>query len=400
MSDLARAATVVTAATAAPAAPLLARDEILDNTYRIVDGLASGGIGEVYRAVHLRVPRALAIKTLQPEFAARKEWIARFCREACVLGQLRHPNIVQVVDFNVSASGVPYIAMELVEGEDLGAALARGESFDAPAMASIVRQIASALDAAHAAGVVHRDLKPENVVLAPAAGQLPVVKVIDFGMSTREGSERVTGDCTVFGTPEFMAPEQAQGLRDEVDGRTDQFALAALAYKLLTGRAPFERETPVAVLYAIVHDEPAPLGDVEGWDLAPVERVLRRGMARARDDRYASVLEFADAFEDALAEVGALPKPATPLPLRLVSSPTKSTRSLPAPRRSRAVLPAFVLSLLVAFAIVGGLARTGGPNAVQTVRSGVTAQWQRLRSRLPPSPTPRPPEAIPKQEVP
>src|SRR6478609_857491 len=101
--------------------PLFARDEILDNNYRIVEGLAAGGMGEVYRAVHLRLPRALAIKTLNPGFAARAEWVARFCREAKILAQLRHPNIVQVLDFNIAANGVPYLAMELIEGRDLRA---------------------------------------------------------------------------------------------------------------------------------------------------------------------------------------------------------------------------------------------------------------------------------------
>src|SRR5450432_2813774 len=148
-------------ATTGPQGPtsLFGRGQILDNTYRIVDVLAAGGMGEVYVAVHLRLPRKLAIKTLQPEFAARQEWVARFCREACVLAQLRHPNIVQVLDFNVAPNGTPYIAMELVEGRDLRAELDSGRRFDAVEIMSVVRQIASALDAAHAAGVVHRDLK-------------------------------------------------------------------------------------------------------------------------------------------------------------------------------------------------------------------------------------------------
>jgi serine/threonine protein kinase len=245
---------------ARPAGALFVRDEILDNNYRIIEGLAAGGMGEVYRAVHLRLPRTLAIKTMNLEFAARPEWVARFCREAKILAQLRHPNIVQVLDFNIAPNGVPYLAMELLEGQDLRAAIDAGRRFDAAETAAIVRQVASALDAAHAAGVVHRDLKPENVVLLSAPGQLPVVKVIDFGLSLRGGSDRVTADHSIIGTPDYMAPEQAQGLREQIDARTDQFALAALAYTLLTGRTPFSRDTPVAILYAVVHEEPAELG--------------------------------------------------------------------------------------------------------------------------------------------
>jgi eukaryotic-like serine/threonine-protein kinase len=379
--------------TLAVTTPLFRRDDILDNTYRIVEGIAAGGMGEVYRAAHLRLPRAVAIKTLQPEFAARPEWVTRFCREACVLAQLRHPNIVQVLDFNVTAGGVPYIAMELIEGKDLRAELDAGHKFDAAEVVSIVRQIASALDAAHAAGIVHRDLKPENVLLTPAPGQSPVVKVIDFGLSTGGGSERVTRDSTVFGTPDFMAPEQAQGRRDAIDARTDQFSLASLTYTLLSGRTPFSRETPVAILYAIVHEEPAPLGSVEGCDLAPVELVLQKGLARERDDRFPSVLAFADALEEALVQGGALPRPTPAVPLRLVPSTESSTSSLrPTKRRSslRRGVPAFVLSLVVAGVVWGGVLGgrpLGGPwhADVAAARTSLSLHWIRLTRPRPPS---------------
>jgi serine/threonine protein kinase len=368
-------------ATTEPQAPrsLFGRDQILDNTYRIVDILAAGGMGEVYVAVHLRLPRKLAIKTLQPEFAARQDWVARFCREACVLAQLRHPNIVQVLDFNVAPHGVPYIAMELIEGVDLRAELDRGRRFQVTEIVSVVRQIASALDAAHAAGIVHRDLKPENVVLTPAAGQFPVVKVIDFGLSFDAQSPRVTADCTVFGTPEYMAPEQAQGLRDQTDARTDQFALAALTYTLLSGRTPFARETPVAILYAVVHEEPAALGTVEGWDAAPVERVLRKGMARERDDRYPSVLAFADALEEALVEGAALPRPTPPatlMPVEIARGPS-TTRKTKRPTRSalRRGVPALLGALLVAGALWRGLggARVDAASGRDELRANVGA---------------------------
>jgi serine/threonine-protein kinase len=349
------------AATPEPRAAPFAPGQILDDTYRIIDVLATGGMGEVYVAVHLRLPRKLAIKTLHPEFASRHEWVARFCREACVLAQMRHPNVVQVIDFNVSSSGVPYIAMELVEGVDLRGELDRGRRFDVLEIVSIVRQVASALDAAHAAGVVHRDLKPENVVLTPAAGQKPIVKVIDFGLSLCGWSERVTGDFAIFGTPDYMAPEQAQGLRAAMDARTDQFALAALTYTLLSGRAPFSRDTPVAVLYAVVHDQPAALALGTEWNAAPVERVLRKGMARRREDRYPTVLAFADALEAALVAGGALALPA---------APPRRRRARVGLRRGVAMLFA---SLIVAGALWGGLARA---------RVGVGAGWRHLHDLL------------------
>jgi serine/threonine protein kinase len=378
---------------------LFGRGQVLDNTYRIVDVLAAGGMGEVYVAVHLRLPRKLAIKTLQPEFAARQEWVARFCREACVLAQLHHPNIVQVIDFNVTPNGVPYIAMELIDGVDLRAELDRGRRFEVTEIVSIVRQVASALDAAHAAGVVHRDLKPENVVLSPVAGQLPVVKVIDFGVSLCDWSERVTGDCSVFGTPDYMAPEQAQGLRDQTDARTDQFALAAVTYTLLSGRAPFARETPVAILYAVVHEEPAALGTALGWDPAPVERVLRKGMARERDDRYPSVLAFAEALEESFIEGGALPRPTPPAPLMLVTDGARAPSTGRAARRPRGgavkrgipmSISMLLASLLIAGALWRGLGAARTPQGEQralrvdvgAVQAAATKEFQHLKGML------------------
>jgi serine/threonine-protein kinase len=371
--------------------PLLARDEILDDSYRIVEVLATGGMGEVYRAIHLRLPRPLAIKTLHPDFAARQERVARFCREACVLAQLRHPNIVQVLDFNVASNGVPYLAMELIDGQDLRAELDRGRRFDPAEVTSIVRQVASALDAAHAAGVVHRDLKPENVVLVPAPGQRPVVKVIDFGLSLPEGGGRLTGDRAVFGTPDYMAPEQAQGFREQIDGRTDQFALAALAHTLLTGQTPFWRETPVAILYAIVHDEPAGIPPAATWNTRPVQRVLARGLARAREDRYESVLAFADAFEEALVEGGALPRPTTPEPLRVApGGRTSTTVELPLfmPPIVRRALPALVISLAVAGAVWGGTGAAAARPAwresvsIGGVRESISTGWRTIKDAI------------------
>jgi serine/threonine-protein kinase len=341
-------------------------DQILEGTYRILEVLATGGMGEVYVAAHARLPRKVAIKTLHPDLARQQEWVARFCREACVLAQLRHPNIVQVSDFNVSTSGVPFIAMELIDGVSLRVELDRGRRFDVAEALSIVRQISSALDAAHAAGVVHRDLKPENVVITPAAGQRPVVKVIDFGLSISESLGRVTGQSTVFGTPEYMAPEQAQGVNDQIDSRTDQFALAALTYTLVSGRAPFERETPVAILYAVVHEDPPPLGAPEGWDVAPVERVLRKGMARNRDDRYASVLAFADALEEAFIEGGAMARPTPSAPLAIPAEvPTRGTGKSH-DGRTRRLLRRRAPLLLVAMLLAGVLWRgfVGTPSNV------------------------------------
>jgi serine/threonine protein kinase len=397
--------TAAAAPATAPSAgwtPLFERDQVLEGTYRILEVLATGGMGAVYVAAHARLPRKVAIKTLHPDLARQQEWVARFCREACVLAQLRHPNIVQVSDFNVSTSGVPFIAMELIDGVNLRAELDRGRRFDVAEALSIVRQISSALDAAHAAGVVHRDLKPENVVITPAAGQLPVVKVIDFGLSISESLGRVTGSSTIFGTPEYMAPEQAQGARDQIDGRTDQFALAALTYTLVSGRPPFQRDTPVAVLYAVVHEDPAPLAAPEGWDIAPVERVLRRGMARDREDRYPSVLAFVDALEEAFIQGGAMarPTPSAPLaapvevPARRTSKRKLRSRRGLLLRRAPFVLVSMLLAGLFWLGFEGSSSNAGAPasgwrSEIAAIRRGVAGGFRRVGELVDDSPAQR-----------
>ncbi|HXI58372.1 MAG TPA: serine/threonine-protein kinase [Polyangia bacterium] len=285
---------------------VFAPDTVLDGTYRIVRSLAQGGMGEVYLAAHERLPGYFAVKALQAELAYHPESQTRFRREAEILAGIRHPNVVQVVDFNISTTGVPYLVLEYIDGPDLASDLRDGRRLAPIEVMSIVRQVASALAAAHAVGVVHRDLKPENIVMVPAPGQAPVVKVIDFGISISGVSPRITTDSRVMGTPEFMSPEQALGRREEIDARSDQFALAALTHTLLAGHPPFRGDTPLATLSAIVHGQPEPLvGQVE-WLADEVQWVLRKGMARLRDDRYPTVLEFADALEGALGRSGAL----------------------------------------------------------------------------------------------
>lgn len=324
----------------APAAPtpeagrpsIFAPDTILDGTYRIVKLLGHGGMGDVYLAAHERMPGFFAVKAMQPGLMSRAESVSRFKREVEILAGVRHPNVVQVFDFNISPEGVPYLVMELVDGQDLDAELRSGRELAAADVMSIVRQVASALDAAHAVGVVHRDLKPANIILVPAPGQAPVVKVIDFGISISEWSHRITVDTSsVRGTPEFMSPEQALGRRDEIDARSDQFALAALAHTLLAKRPPFAGDTPLATLSAIVNGEPEALGPHVPWPAAEVEAVLRKGMARAREDRYGSVLELTEALDAALARSGALAEPAHSCPSAATSGAASTTGPVTSP---------------------------------------------------------------------
>jgi serine/threonine protein kinase len=304
---------------------------VLQETYCIDRLLATGGMGDVYMATHRRLEGAFAIKVLHRELLREEGLLARFRTEAKIMASLHHPNIVQVFDFNAMPDGTPYLVMELVEGQDLRNIMAERRTLSPHRVAQIVKQTASALGAAHAHGVIHRDLKPENVMLVPIEGQDVCVKIVDFGVSKTRGAQRITlQPSAVIGTPEYMSPEQAEGRNDEVDHRTDQFALAVLAYTLLAGREPFRGQTPVAVLYQVVHADAAPLRRFVAWPCARIQAVLTKAMAKDRDDRYATIVEFAQAFEDAVAtDLASDPdgEVTRPLPTKVVSPVVSSRES-------------------------------------------------------------------------
>jgi serine/threonine protein kinase len=276
---------------------------LLRETYLIHERLASGGMGEVYLATHVRLPGRFAVKVLASRLAQDPNAVARFCREAAIVSVLRHPNIVQVYDFNITPAGVPFLVMECLDGSDLSHILLEQGPMPLGRVAGIVRQIASALESAHARGIVHRDLKPANIILLDWEGHRDFVKVLDFGVSKIRGAEKQSGRWTMLGTPAYMAPEQAQGRGEEIDGRTDQFSLGVLTYVLLTGSDPFPAESTAEILHKIIHDPPRGLAERVFFSAAPIEAVLGRALAKRPGDRFPGVLEFARAFEEAAAHV-------------------------------------------------------------------------------------------------
>ncbi|MEZ4222790.1 MAG: serine/threonine-protein kinase [Polyangiaceae bacterium] len=288
----------------APAPKILDIGSVLSKTYRVVRPLAEGAMGAVYEAEHLRLGRRVAIKVLRDEFRRHPEALLRFRREAETVGRLQNPHIVQVFDVDETDAGDPYFVMEFLQGESLAERLQRQKRIAMAEALAIASQVASALASAHAQGVVHRDLKPDNIFLVLVPDQPPFVKILDFGIATaQDGQKRVTNENTVMGTAEYMAPEQATGDRD-IDHRADQFALAVVLYEMAAGAPPFGGSDPMAVLYQVVHEACKPLHSVAPWVPVVFDDVLARAMAKKRDERFASISQFAWALENAARHVG------------------------------------------------------------------------------------------------
>jgi serine/threonine protein kinase len=233
--------------------------DVIDNRYRIVSRIAAGGMGEVYRAEHVVLGKAFAVKVMHPELSEVTEFIGRFKREAIAASRIGQQNIVDISDFGRTPDGSMYSVMEFLDGRTLASHVADGP-FPVPRIVHVGSQIARALFAAHQEEIIHRDLKPENVMLLQQPGQPDFVKVLDFGaakVSTPTPGGPLTAMGMVVGTPEYMSPEQAAGL--EVDHRSDIYALGLILYELLTGRPAFMGETPSVVMVMQMTAEPAPI---------------------------------------------------------------------------------------------------------------------------------------------
>jgi serine/threonine-protein kinase len=286
---------------------------VLHDTYTLLEPLGRGGMGVVWKARHTRLPRPVAIKILNEAAYQSEEVLQRFRREAEVTSQLGHPHIVQVFDFNVLDDGRAYLVMEMLEGESLRERLDRGPLPETDA-ATVVQQVGSALSRVHREGIVHRDLKPENIFLCATEDGTTFAKVLDFGISKVHGSMTVvTQDTQLLGTPRYMSPEQARGENTTLDASTDQFALAAIAYEMVTGQPAFDGSSIPAVLLKVAAEDPTPVEELAQSVPAPITEAIQRGLAKEKSERFESMSEFVQAF----SSVGPPPPfaPRTPPPV-------------------------------------------------------------------------------------
>ncbi len=240
---------------------------VVRNRYRILNKVGEGGMGTVYKALHTGFDEVRALKVISPELVSDELFVKRFKQEAFITRKLQHPNAVRVDDVDEAEDGRPFIVMEYIDGRSLKKLIQEEGPLPAPRVCSIVKQVAGALDAAHRLGIVHRDIKPENIVLVktPEGEQ---GKVLDFGIAkvkeARAGREAtgltLTGVGMVVGTPQYMSPEQAKGMRgDELDGRSDIYSLGVVMYQMLSGDLPFKADTTMDMLLAHMQKPPRPI---------------------------------------------------------------------------------------------------------------------------------------------
>ncbi len=284
----------------------------LDGRYFVDKKIGEGGMGVVFAARHSVIERPLAIKVLKREVMRDTATIRRFVQEAKAASRIGHPNIVDVTDFGTTPDGMTYSVMEFVQGPTLGAVIRAAAPVPLHRLIKIAVQIARALGAAHDKGIVHRDLKPENVFLVDRDGRTDFVKIVDFGIAkvlpvagANPNEPRLTRVGSVFGTPEYMAPEQAAG-RSDTDGRVDIYALGVILYEMLIGRVPHRGDSMVRTLAMQMLDPAVPPTQARP-DLEishEVEAVVLKALAKKREQRYQTMGELISALEQLQAPVG------------------------------------------------------------------------------------------------
>jgi hypothetical protein len=338
--------------------------------YRIVSRLGRGGMGTVYKAVDQTLEREVAIKILNPDLADA-EVLKRFRAEAVTLARLNHPNIATLYELTQHGDDL-LMVMEFVRGETFDRLSDRLGPLPFERAAALCAQVLDALGHAHHAGIVHRDLKPANLMASDSG----LVKVMDFGIARMVGTEHLTTDGYMMGTPAYMAPEQVMG--NEVDGRADLYAMGVVLYRLLTANLPFKADTAIAMAQKQLKDPPTPLRQFRAELPATCQSILDRALAKAPGDRFQSAEEFRSAlgypttFAPAPADATstmAVPSAAamTVTALSPVSAVPQPLIQLPARKRGQIIAAAVAAAIVVA--VVGSIAIV----RIVTVREGTPA---------------------------
>jgi len=362
--------------------PFIGRD-VLNGQFQILQKIGSGGMGSVYKALQPAMNRMVAIKILHPKLASRKDLVSRFRREARAMSHLTHPNTVKVYLYGELEDGSLYIVMEYLEGKNLNQTVRAEGPMTIERGLPILIQACNALDEAHRAGIIHRDLKPENIFVTSQGGMKDFAKVLDFGLAKvteremRPGSIILTQEGMVFGTPEFMSPEQAQG--KSLTPGSDIYSLAVILYEVLTGKLPFDAKNPMEYIQLHVTTKPKPINErVPGRTFPPLLwTVLSKALEKKSDDRYQSAAEFAHALQAVLAGATEVPpfqdgapRPVlpsqgnmpTPLAQAAIALPPTGAipapaRSSPLPRQARSSKPplGLLIGIALAFLVVGAV---------------------------------------------
>jgi serine/threonine-protein kinase len=297
--------------------------------YQIVERLGRGGMADVYRAYQPGMDRYVAIKVMHPHLAEDPDFLERFKREAQSVGTLRHPNIVQVIDFDIQDNEY-YMVMEFIQGSTLKAVLMERKALPVPEALDLGIKLADAMDYAHKAGMIHRDIKPANVLMSKTGEPI----LTDFGVAKIVGAKGLTSTGMAVGTPAYMSPEAGRG--EKVDERADIYSLGIVLYEMLTGSLPYDADTPFAVIMKHIND---PLPPPRRWvpDLPEqVERILLKALTKEREFRYQNAGELRDSLTKAREAVAHLPvsqtatqpgvtaaRPAPPAPAYPITGATK-----------------------------------------------------------------------------
>jgi serine/threonine protein kinase len=319
--------------------PNIGRD-LLDGQFRILQKIGSGGMGAVYKALQPAMNRMVAVKILHPKLANRKDLVSRFRREARAMSHLSHPNTVKVYLYGELDDGSLYIVMEYLEGRNLNQVVRKEGPLPVERAIPVLIQVCGALQEAHLMGIVHRDLKPENIFLSTNGGLKDFPKVLDFGLAKvterelRPGSIMLTQEGMVFGTPEFMSPEQAQG--HTLDARSDIYSLAVILYEVLTAKLPFDARTPMEYIQLHVMKPPILLDErVPGKSFPPgLGQVIAKALEKKPENRYPLASDFAEALKPFAGAAGKgftamMPQPAPSSPGSAAGGPASMAQKAP-----------------------------------------------------------------------